>query len=102
LQKKASNEQKLLAEKSGILSWLIEGAWRWKQAGLNVPAIITNAADEYRGGDGPYRELYQGAVYPETRGGDSGAGTVSRGLTAEGIHDVRIYLWESLLKIAII
>jgi putative DNA primase/helicase len=42
-------EQKLLSEKSGILNWLIEGALRWKREGLNVPAIITNATDEYRG-----------------------------------------------------
>ena len=42
-------EQKLLTEKSGILNWLIEGAIRWKQEGLNVPAVITNATDEYRG-----------------------------------------------------
>jgi putative DNA primase/helicase len=42
-------EQKLLTEKSGILNWLIEGALRWKQEGLNVPAVITNATDEYRG-----------------------------------------------------
>jgi putative DNA primase/helicase len=41
-------EQKLLAEKSGILNWLIEGALRWKQEGLNVPTLITNATDEYR------------------------------------------------------
>jgi putative DNA primase/helicase len=37
------------AEKSGILNWLIEGALRWKREGLNVPALITNATDEYRG-----------------------------------------------------
>ncbi|MDR1252239.1 MAG: hypothetical protein LBK62_08730, partial [Treponema sp.] len=42
-------EQKLLSEKSGILNWLIEGALRWKREGLNVPAVITNATDEYRG-----------------------------------------------------
>jgi putative DNA primase/helicase len=42
-------DQKLLTEKSGILNWLIEGALRWKQEGLNVPALITNATDEYRG-----------------------------------------------------
>jgi putative DNA primase/helicase len=41
-------EQKLLVEKSGILNWLIEGALRWKREGLNVPAFITNATDEYR------------------------------------------------------
>jgi putative DNA primase/helicase len=42
-------EQKLLAEKSGILKWLIEGALHWRREGLNVPALITNATDEYRG-----------------------------------------------------
>ncbi|MDR2740538.1 MAG: DUF5906 domain-containing protein [Treponema sp.] len=42
-------DQKLLAEKSGILNWLIEGALRWKREGLNVPTVITNATDEYRG-----------------------------------------------------
>ena len=42
-------EQKLLAEKSGILNWLIEGLLRWRREGLAVPAVITNATDEYRG-----------------------------------------------------
>jgi putative DNA primase/helicase len=42
-------DQKLLTEKSGILNWLIEGALRWKQEGLKVPAVITNITDEYRG-----------------------------------------------------
>jgi putative DNA primase/helicase len=42
-------EQKLLEEKSGILNWLIEGVLRWKREGLNPPAFITNATDEYRG-----------------------------------------------------
>jgi hypothetical protein len=30
----------------GILNCLIEGALRWKQEGLKVPAVITNATDE--------------------------------------------------------
>jgi putative DNA primase/helicase len=42
-------EQKLLTEKSGILNWLIEGALRWRREGLNTPAIVLNATDEYRG-----------------------------------------------------
>ena len=41
-------EQKLLAEKSGILNWLIEGVLRWRREGLNTPAIVLNATDEYR------------------------------------------------------
>jgi putative DNA primase/helicase len=42
-------EMKLKAEASGILNWLLEGAARWKKEGLNVPAAILNATDEYRG-----------------------------------------------------
>jgi putative DNA primase/helicase len=41
-------DQKLLTEKSGILNWLIEGALRWKREGMKIPAVITNATDEYR------------------------------------------------------
>jgi putative DNA primase/helicase len=43
-------DQKLLTKKSGILNWLIEGVPRWKREGLKIPALITNATDEYRGG----------------------------------------------------
>jgi phage/plasmid-associated DNA primase len=39
----------LLTEKSGILNWLIERALRWRREGLNVPADITDATDEYQG-----------------------------------------------------
>ncbi|GHU07062.1 hypothetical protein FACS1894151_00830 [Spirochaetia bacterium] len=41
-------EGKLRAEASGILNWLLEGTLRWRQEGLNVPAAILNATDEYR------------------------------------------------------
>jgi putative DNA primase/helicase len=42
-------EQKLRAEGSGILNWLIEGAARWHNEVLNAPPDIVNATDEYRG-----------------------------------------------------
>lgn len=42
-------EEKLLAEKAGILNWLIEGMLRWQKEGLNTLPIILNATDEYRG-----------------------------------------------------
>jgi len=42
-------ELKLREEASGILNWLLEGAERWKREGLNAPAIVLNATDEYRG-----------------------------------------------------
>jgi putative DNA primase/helicase len=42
-------EQRLRAEASGILNWLLEGAMRWSAEGLATPRIITSATDEYRG-----------------------------------------------------
>ena len=42
-------EQKLREEASGILNWLMEGVAYWKNEGLQVPAAILNATDEYRG-----------------------------------------------------
>jgi len=41
-------EEKLMAEGSGILNWLIEGAMRWCKEGLKTPNIIISATDEYR------------------------------------------------------
>jgi putative DNA primase/helicase len=41
-------EQKLFAERSGILNWLIEGAMRWKKERLLAPESIMNATNEYR------------------------------------------------------
>jgi putative DNA primase/helicase len=42
-------QEKLAAEASGILNWLVEGARRWKEKGLQTPEDILNATDEYRG-----------------------------------------------------
>jgi putative DNA primase/helicase len=41
-------EEKLLGEGPGILNWLIEGTRRWIEKGLQAPAVITNATEEYR------------------------------------------------------
>ena len=42
-------EEKLKQEASGILNWLLEGTERWKKERLNIPEVILNATDEYRG-----------------------------------------------------
>jgi putative DNA primase/helicase len=42
-------EEKLKAEGSGILNWLIEGALRWRGEGMNPPDDIRKATDEYQG-----------------------------------------------------
>jgi len=42
-------EDKLIAEASGILNWLLEGVKKWKHDGLIAPDSILQATDEYRG-----------------------------------------------------
>lgn len=39
---------KLMAESSGILNWLIEGCLAWQREGLEPPASITVATDDYK------------------------------------------------------
>jgi putative DNA primase/helicase len=41
-------EEKLKAESSGILNWLLEGFEIWREKGLAAPEIVTTATDEYR------------------------------------------------------
>jgi putative DNA primase/helicase len=40
--------EKLGAEKSGILAWLVEGCLQWQKDGLNPPATVTAATREYQ------------------------------------------------------
>ncbi|WP_417251054.1 phage/plasmid primase, P4 family [Castellaniella sp.] len=39
--------EKLLAERDGILAWAVQGCLDWQRDGLNPPAIVVNATDEY-------------------------------------------------------
>lgn len=41
-------EQKLMAEASGILTWLIEGHIKWRHHGLKPAARVRNASNTYR------------------------------------------------------
>ena len=42
-------EEKLKAEASGILNWLLEGVRRWRKEGLKAPEVVLSATNEYRG-----------------------------------------------------
>ena len=44
---------KLRAELSGILNWMIEGCLRWQQGGLSRPAVVTAATESYRDDNDP-------------------------------------------------
>lgn len=39
---------KLKEEAAGILNWAIEGARKWKEQGLDTPAIVTQMSEQYR------------------------------------------------------
>ena len=41
-------EEKLLAEKDGILAWMIDGCHKWQQTGLKQPKRIVDASTVYR------------------------------------------------------
>src|SRR5690606_29414262 len=41
-------EEKLKAEASGILNWIIEGCLMWQSEGLNPPAAVQDATSAYR------------------------------------------------------
>ena len=43
-----NRKEKLLAERAGILNWLVQGALAYQRDGLQVPAAVENAKAEYR------------------------------------------------------
>src|SRR6266852_8328892 len=46
-QRDRSLSEKLRAEFSGILSWAIDGCLAWQREGLNPPAVVRDATDDY-------------------------------------------------------
>lgn len=52
----------LESEAAGILKWLTDGAEKWFENGLNVPARIRAAVDEYRADSNPLREFIADCV----------------------------------------
>ncbi len=49
---------KLKAEKSGILNWLVEGVLAWLAGGLVAPAAVRQAIEDYRLGGNPFGEWF--------------------------------------------
>ncbi len=47
-QRDKTLNEKLIAENSGILNWLIQGYALWRKEGLNEPEAIRDANEEYR------------------------------------------------------
>jgi putative DNA primase/helicase len=62
--------EKLVAESSGILNWLIEGCQKWQAEGLElVPEVISQATTEYQTDSDPLSQfiLDQCGVQPQAR-----------------------------------
>lgn len=53
--------EKLWAERSGILNWLIQGALSYLEEGLKVPDAVRAATDDYREQSDPYGAFLKGA-----------------------------------------
>jgi len=41
-------DDKLRAEASGILAWLVQGCLEWQRDGLNPPVSVINATEDYK------------------------------------------------------
>lgn len=52
--------QKLWAERSGILNWLLDGCKNWLENGLMVPQKVLDATTDYREESDPMLEFIQG------------------------------------------
>lgn len=48
----------LLAEAEGVLRWLVEGTLIWLNEGLNPPAAVQEAIDDYRRASNPFAEWF--------------------------------------------
>lgn len=47
----------LLGEAAGILAWVVDGCVRWQREGLDAPAVVSHATDEYREDSDPLADF---------------------------------------------
>jgi len=61
--------EKLQAEASGILAWLVRGCLKWQQIGLAPPEVIRQATEEYRRDEDLLADFIEERCYisPESR-----------------------------------
>lgn len=62
---------RLKHEASGILAWLVRGCLEWQTEGLNPPAMVTQATEDYRLGEDTITQFVDDCceTKPETRTG---------------------------------
>lgn len=54
---------KLLEEKEGVLNWLLTGLWLWREEGLDPPAAIMAAVEEYKRDQDPLGDFLEAETY---------------------------------------
>lgn len=59
---------RLLAEKPGVLRWLVEGAIRWLEQGLVPPDRVKDTIEDYRRASNPFGEWFAERI--DTRDGE--------------------------------
>ena len=59
LPKDKTLEARLMDEKPGILNWLLDGFRMWKESGLQIPAVVEQATNEYRSESNPVLSFIQ-------------------------------------------
>jgi putative DNA primase/helicase len=66
-------EQKLEAEASGILNWMLAGLKAWRDGGLQVPAEVAEATAGYRKDQNPLREFIEDKLDTSDPNAEKGA-----------------------------
>lgn len=56
-------KEKLLAEKAGILRWLLDGLKSWHEQGLAPPNEVVEAVEEYRADSDPLKEFLEAETH---------------------------------------
>jgi putative DNA primase/helicase len=56
-------KEKLQAEYPGILAWLVRGCLEWQQQGLNPPAKVIEATNEYRSDEDVMQQFFEECLF---------------------------------------
>jgi putative DNA primase/helicase len=59
--------EKLMAEAPGILAWLVRGCIRWQERGLDPPAIVREACQNYRREEDLISDFIEACCYRDER-----------------------------------
>jgi putative DNA primase/helicase len=79
-------KDRLLANKEGILKWLVEGCLEWQQVGLSPPANIVKAADDLAKEEDYLSEFLTDSLLP--------ADDPDRDISFQGLYQCFLWWWN--------